>query len=62
MIDLLVTLVVLGLLVWFLETYIPMADPFKVGVRIVAALIVLAMLLNLLGYVDLPVRGPLFRR
>ena len=62
MIELLIALVVLGLIVWFVETYIPMAEPFKVGVRILAAIIVLVMILSLFGYVDLPMRAPLFRR
>lgn len=49
MIGLLITLVVLGVLVYFVEQYVPMAPPFRFAVRLVAALIVLVYLLQLIG-------------
>jgi hypothetical protein len=46
MIELLVTIIILGILFWFVETYVPMSEPFKALVRIIAILIVLLLILQ----------------
>lgn len=46
-------LVVLGLIVWLVTTYIPMPPPFKVIVQVIGAIIACVMLLHFLGYADL---------
>jgi len=50
MIELLITLIILGIIFYFVETYVPMSEPFKAMVRILAVIIVLLILLNFLGY------------
>jgi hypothetical protein len=49
MVGFLFVLIVLGALAYFLETYVPMAPIFRVGIRLVIALIVIGYLLQLLG-------------
>lgn len=49
MIELLVVLIVLGVILWFVNAHIPMAAPFKTGLNIVAAIIVLLMVLRAFG-------------
>jgi hypothetical protein len=48
-IGLLVLIIILGLVFYFVESQVPMSPPFKVGVRILAVIIVLVLLLNFLG-------------
>lgn len=59
MIDLLITLVILGLIWWVVESVIPMAEPFRTIARVVLALILILYLLSLIGYATWP---PLLRR
>lgn len=49
MLELLITVIILGIIFWFVETYVPMSDPFKSLFRVVAVIIVLVLLLNFLG-------------
>lgn len=49
MISLLITLVIIGVILWFVETYIPMDPAFKTGVRILAAIFALLIVLNAFG-------------
>lgn len=48
MISLIITLVILGLVFWFLEQ-IPMDPVFKTGIRVLAIIIVLFLVLQALG-------------
>lgn len=52
MIQLLVLLVVLGVVFYLVDRFIPMADPFKTGFRILAVVITIVLLLQAFG-VDL---------
>lgn len=53
MIGVLLTLVVLGVLVYMLEQYVPMSPPFKVAIRVIVVLCVVVYLVRLFG-LDLP--------
>lgn len=57
LISLLVVLVVVGVVLWFLETYVPMAAPLKTLIRVVVVLALLFWLLQLLFGVRLPRLG-----
>lgn len=46
MFDLLLYLVILGLIFWLCEKFIPMAEPFRVAFRIVAVVIVILLLVR----------------
>lgn len=56
MITVLVVLVVLGLILYLVETYIPMSPPFKVVIRIVVVLFLILYLLRVFGIADIPLR------
>ena len=50
MIAFLLLLVILGVAAYLVETYIPMAPPFKIVIRVVIVLILVVVLLQLLGF------------
>jgi hypothetical protein len=54
MISLLITLVIIGVVLYLLETYIPMSEPIKVLIRVVIVIFVCLYLLSLFGVVDVP--------
>jgi hypothetical protein len=56
LIGLLVAVVVVGLIVWLIETVIPLPPPFGLVVRVIGVIIVLVLLLEVLGLVPLGVR------
>ena len=49
LISLLVVLVICGVIVWFVQTYIPLAPPFKAAISIVVAIGLLLYLLEAFG-------------
>ena len=51
LIALIVTLAVVGLIVWLVVTYIPMPEPFKTVIVAVAVLVLLLWVLQQLGVV-----------
>ena len=55
MIAMIVTLVILGLALYLLETYVPMSPPIKLIIRIVVVLFCTLYLLRAFGIVDIPV-------
>lgn len=55
MITLLVLLVVIGVCLYLVETYIPMSEPIRVVIRVVVVLFLLLYLLRVFGIVDIPV-------
>ena len=55
MIALLVLLVVVGLCLYLIETYIPMDPVIKTVIRVVVVLCVVLYLLSAFGVVDMPV-------
>jgi hypothetical protein len=52
MITLLVVIIIVGVIVWFVNTYVPMPPAFKALVYIVAGIFVLLYVLNAFGLVD----------
>lgn len=56
MIEVLVVLVVVGVCLWLIETYIPMAEPIKTIIRIVLVLFLVVWILSAFGIVDVPMR------
>jgi len=56
MITFLVVLVVLGLCLYLVETYIPLSPPIQVVLRVVVVLFLCLYLLRLFGIVDIPLR------
>ena len=55
MITLLVLLVIIGVCLYLVETYIPMSEPIRVVIRVVVVLFLLLYLLRVFGIVDIPV-------
>lgn len=55
-ISVLVVLVVVGLVWYLLENYVPMAEPIKTVIRVVAVLILCLWLLSAFGIVSIPFR------
>jgi hypothetical protein len=58
LISVVIVLVVLGLALYLIETYIPLSPPFKVVIRVVIILAVVLWLLSAAGLWS----GPVFRR
>jgi hypothetical protein len=54
MIGLILTIAILGLVVWLIVTYIPMPAPFKTIIIVIAVVILLLYLIQAFGFVDLP--------
>ena len=48
---------ILGLVVYLVETYIPMSPPFKLVIRVVVVLVVILWLLQIIG-----ITGPMIPR
>ena len=56
MLSLLIVLVVVGVCLYLLETYVPMAAPIKTVIRVVLVLFLIIWLLRIFGVVDVPMR------
>lgn len=56
MITLILTLAILGFIVWLITNYIPMDPLYKTAIIVVSLIIVLVYVLRLLGFQDLPLR------
>jgi len=55
MIGVLIVLIVIGVLLYLVEVYIPMAPPIKLILRVVVVLFVALWLLKIFGVLDVPV-------
>ena len=55
MISLIFLLVILGVLLYFLEAYIPMSQPIKIAIRVVVAMCIGFYLLRIFGVADIPI-------
>jgi len=49
-IQLLITLIIIGVLLWYLNAYVPMAPPIKTLINIVVVVILLLWVLRLFGF------------
>lgn len=54
MIGLILTLALIGLILYLIETYIPMDQTIKLVIRIVIVVVVIYWLIGLFGIADLP--------
>jgi len=57
MISLILTLAIVGFLVYLIITYIPMPAPFKTGIIVVVIILLILYLMRVFGIQDIPVRG-----
>jgi len=55
MLELLLSIALLGLIVWLIETYIPMSPPFLTIFRVVVGICLILWLLRVFGVADIPV-------
>jgi hypothetical protein len=55
MIALLVLLVVVGVCLYLVETYVPLSPPIKVVIRVIVVLLLVLYLLKAFGVADIPV-------
>lgn len=58
LLPIIITLVVVGVLLWLVNTYLPMAQPIKTILNVVIIIVVVLWLLNvfgLLAYLNMPV-------
>ena len=55
MIALIITLIVVGVCLYLVETYIPMSPPIKMIIRVVVVLALVLWLLRAFGVADVPV-------
>jgi hypothetical protein len=55
-ITIIIVLVVIGLVLYLIETYVPMAQPIKTVLRVVVVLALCLWLLNAFGIVNIPMR------
>ena len=51
LITLVVVLAIVGVLLWLLNTYVPMAKPIKTIINVVVVLVVVVWLLSVLGII-----------
>jgi hypothetical protein len=54
MIQLLIVLVIVGVALYLVETYIPMSEPIRIVIRVVVVLILVLYLLRAFGVADIP--------
>jgi len=57
MVELLVIIIVVGVILWFVNQYVPMSPPFKTAVNVVAVLFLLLYVLQWFGITHFH-RGP----
>jgi hypothetical protein len=57
-IQLLIMLIVIGVLMYFVNTYLPMAPPIKTLINVVIVLVLLLWLLRLFGFGDYTIGVP----
>lgn len=55
MITLILTIAIIGFIVWLIVTHIPMPDAFQKGIIVISVILVLLYVLNALGIVGPPV-------
>ena len=55
MIALLLTLVLIGVLLYLIETYVPMSPPVKTIIRVVVVILLVLWLLRIFGVADMAV-------
>ena len=56
MISLILTLALVGFVVYLITTYVPMAQPFKTGIYVVVVVILILYLMRVFGIQDIPLK------
>lgn len=56
MISVLLVLIVIGVILYMVETYIPLSPPIKTVIRVVVVILLCLWLLQVFGVADLPVQ------
>jgi len=56
MISALIVLVIAGVCLYLIETYIPISEPIKIVIRVVVVLFLVLYLLRIFNVVDVPIR------
>lgn len=56
MISLILTLALVGFVLWLVITYIPMPDPYKKVLVVVVVILLVIYLFRVLGFHDVPIR------
>lgn len=56
MISLIITLALVGLVVYLITTYIPMPAPFKTMIYAIVAIALILYVMRLFGIADIPIR------
>jgi len=56
MISLILTLAIVGFIVYLITTYIPMAQPFKTGIIVIVVVLLILYLMRVFGIADIPLR------
>jgi predicted membrane channel-forming protein YqfA (hemolysin III family) len=56
MIGLILVLALVGFVVYIITTYIPMPQPFKIGIYVVVVVVLIVYLMRVLGIQDIPLR------
>ena len=54
MIGIILTIALVGLVVWLITTYVPMPAPFKQIIMVVVVILLVLWLINVFGIVDIP--------
>jgi predicted membrane channel-forming protein YqfA (hemolysin III family) len=54
MISLILTLAIIGFIVWAIQNWIPMPQPFKVGIYVIVAVCVILYLMRVFNIADIP--------
>jgi predicted membrane channel-forming protein YqfA (hemolysin III family) len=57
MISLVLTIAIVGVLVYLLETYVPMPQPFKIAIRVIVVVLLVLWIVRLFG-LDVPLPSP----
>lgn len=55
LIELVLTLALVGFLLWLVLTYVPMPDPFKKAIIAIVVVVLVLYLLRLFGIGDIPI-------
>jgi hypothetical protein len=55
LISLIIVLIVIGFVLWLINTYIPMQPPIKNIVNVIIVLVVILWLLSAVGILDIPI-------
>jgi hypothetical protein len=56
MITLLLMIAAVGFIAWIITAYIPMPEPFKIVIIVVAAIFVVLIVMRAFGIADIPLR------